>query len=307
MALLCKIALLSILTRIFTPFKSKVIFIYSFLGCLCVYYVIALVIKIRMCDPVPGYWDLSIDAQCLDQRAALVADSVISVVSDLIILILPLPMTWSLQMSRNKKLRVTGMLSAGGLATAFSIYRLVLVIKEGDSLDQTMVFTGVILSGYVCSLFPGPGENTNRAPLQKRRRWCRSHLRLSPHAQHPDVEATQGRLQLGTLLQAGLVRAAEQGQGRRQGYLLRRRLQTLPGTQRVRLRPEPSHLVRRRRLNRFRRPRRYPQNGGRVADGGGHARPLATTQWSSIKSVMHGVREDYTHFDLFFFYFNCLF
>ncbi|PLN86937.1 hypothetical protein BDW42DRAFT_158013 [Aspergillus taichungensis] len=161
MALLCKVALLSILTRIFTPFKSKVIFIYSFLGCLCVYYVIALVIKIRMCDPVPGYWDLNIKAQCLDQRAALVADSVISVVSDLIILILPLPMTWSLQMSRNKKLRVTGMLSAGGLATAFSIYRLVLVLKEGNSPDQTMVFTCVILSGnaeggvgLICACLP---------------------------------------------------------------------------------------------------------------------------------------------------------
>lgn len=230
------------------------------------------------------------------------ADSVISVVSDLIILVLPLPMTWSLQMSRNKKLRVTGMLSAGGLATAFSIYRLVLVIKEGDSLDQTMVFTCVILSGYVSH------SSLIRAKIligliQKRRRWRRSHLRLSPHAQHPDVEATQGRLQLGALLQAGLVRAAEQGQGRWQGYLLCRRLQTLPGTQRIRLRPEPSHLVRRRRLDRVCRSRRYPQDGGRVADGGGHARPVATTQWPSIKSVMHGVREDYTHFDHFFLFY----
>lgn len=152
MALFVKIALLSILTRIFSPYRSKVWFIYIFLGCLCTYYIIALIIKIRMCDPVPYYWlgsELEGGGTCLDQTAALIADSVISLVSDLIILILPMPLTWSLQMSRNKKLRVIGLLSAGGLATAFSVYRLILVVRDGESADQTIVFTCVILSGYV--------------------------------------------------------------------------------------------------------------------------------------------------------------
>ena len=52
-------------------------------------------------------------------------------------------------MSRNRKLRVIGILSAGGLATAFSLYRLVLVLKDGNSKNQTIVFMDVILSGYV--------------------------------------------------------------------------------------------------------------------------------------------------------------
>lgn len=161
MALLTKVALLSILIRIFSPYKSKIIFIYVFLGCLTVYYTIAEIVKIRMCDPVPAYWTMEEGASCLDQRAALIADSVISVVSDLIILILPLPLTWSLQMSRNKKLRVAGMLSAGGIATGFSVYRLVLVLRDGSSPDQTMVFTCVILSGnaeggigLICACLP---------------------------------------------------------------------------------------------------------------------------------------------------------
>ncbi|KAF9891861.1 hypothetical protein FE257_003346 [Aspergillus nanangensis] len=161
MALLTKVALLSILIRIFSPYKSKIIFIYVFLGCLCVYYTIAEIVKIRMCDPVPAYWELTPGASCLDQRAALIADSVISVVSDLIILLLPLPLTWSLQMSKKKKLRVAGMLSAGGLATAFSLYRLVLVLRDGSSPNQTIVFICVILSGnaeggvgLICACLP---------------------------------------------------------------------------------------------------------------------------------------------------------
>jgi hypothetical protein len=150
MALFVKIALLSILTRIFAPYRGKVWFIYIFLGCLCCYYTVALIIKIRMCAPIPMYWLGPVEGgSCLDQAAALIADSVISVVSDIIILILPLPLTWSLQMSRNRKLRVMGLLGAGGLATGFSLYRLVLVLKDGNSTDMSLMFVRVILSGYV--------------------------------------------------------------------------------------------------------------------------------------------------------------
>ncbi|KAI9375129.1 hypothetical protein BJX61DRAFT_531873 [Aspergillus egyptiacus] len=160
MALLVKIALLSMLIRIFAPYKSKILFIYVFLAAITIYYIIAEIVKIRMCDPVPAYWT-GAPASCLDQKAALIADSVISVVSDLVILLLPLPLTWSLNMPRNKKLRVIGMLSAGGLATAFSVYRVVLVLQDGSSPDITIFFMCVILSGnaeggvaLICACLP---------------------------------------------------------------------------------------------------------------------------------------------------------
>ncbi|KAJ5700183.1 hypothetical protein N7536_003196 [Penicillium majusculum] len=160
MALFVKIALLAILTRIFAPFRGKVWFIYIFLGCLCCYYTVALIVKIRICGPIPRYWlGDQVPGSCLDQTAALIADSVISVVSDLIILILPLPLTWSLQMSRNRKLRVIGLLGAGGLATGFSLYRLVLVLR--GSSDEGLMFIRVILSGnaeggvgLICACLP---------------------------------------------------------------------------------------------------------------------------------------------------------
>ncbi|CAI7653933.1 unnamed protein product [Penicillium viridicatum] len=160
MALFVKIALLAILTRIFAPFRGKVWFIYIFLSCLCCYYIIALIVKIRICSPIPRYWlGEQVPGTCLDQTAALIADSVISVVSDLIILVLPLPLTWSLQMSRNRKLRVIGLLGAGGLATGFSLYRLVMVLQ--GSSDEGLMFIRVILSGnaeggvgLICACLP---------------------------------------------------------------------------------------------------------------------------------------------------------
>ncbi|KAJ5899705.1 hypothetical protein N7495_004449 [Penicillium taxi] len=162
MALFSKIALLSMLARIFAPYRHKVLFIHIFLGCLCIYYVIALVIKIRMCSPVPMYWrDPIPSGSCLDQTAALIADSVISVVSDVIILLLPLPLTWSLQMPKSRKLRVMALLGAGGLATGFSLFRLVLVCYKGHSANQTIFFIQIILSGnaeggmgLICACLP---------------------------------------------------------------------------------------------------------------------------------------------------------
>ncbi|GLA55827.1 hypothetical protein AnigIFM63604_002911 [Aspergillus niger] len=185
MALFVKIMLLSILIRIFSPYRSKILFIYVLLGCLCIYYIVAEVVKIRICDPVPGYWTLDPKASCLNQQAALIADSVIIVVTDFIILVLPLPLTWSLQMSRTKKLRVIGMLSAGGLATVFSLYRLVLVLREGSSRDQMIVFLIVILSGnaeggvaMICACLPTINILINKL----RKKECSSQRYYAPES-----------------------------------------------------------------------------------------------------------------------------
>jgi hypothetical protein len=146
MALLVKLSLLTIIARVFSPYKKTVYGIYVFDGLLISYYVSALVVKIRICWPIAAYWEGDA-SKCLDQAAVIVADSIISLISDLVMLVLPLPLTWSLQLPRKKKLKVAGMLSVGGLATAFSAWRLHLILTDGKSPDQTIVFVQVVLSG----------------------------------------------------------------------------------------------------------------------------------------------------------------
>ncbi|OKL55869.1 hypothetical protein UA08_08863 [Talaromyces atroroseus] len=162
MALFVKVALLTLLARIFKPYRKWVMFIYLILGVVLSYYIPAFVIKARICDPVSAYWNgTNSGGSCIDQSKVIMADSVISVVTDLAILILPLPLTWSLQMPFSQKLKVIGLLSAGGLATAFSLYRLVMIARDGQSPDQTMVFTRVVLTGnaeggigLICACLP---------------------------------------------------------------------------------------------------------------------------------------------------------
>lgn len=149
MAMTVKLALLLIIVRVFgSVHKKTVISVYILIGIIVLYYVSGVFIKIFICWPISAYWQGQTQ-KCMDQSAIITADAIISVISDLVILMLPTPLTWSLQLSRKKRLRITGMLGAGGIATAFSVYRLILIVKEGKSPNQTMVFTKVVLSGYV--------------------------------------------------------------------------------------------------------------------------------------------------------------
>jgi hypothetical protein len=161
MALGVKLSLLFITIRVFgTVHRKTTIGIYIFIGMLVAYYVSGLLIKIFICKPISSYWMGDME-KCLDQNAIITADAIISVISDLAILFLPTPLTWSLQLSMRKRLRVIGILCAGGVATGFSIYRLAMILNARDSTNQTLVFTKVILSGnaeagisLICACLP---------------------------------------------------------------------------------------------------------------------------------------------------------
>lgn len=148
MALAVKLALLVIIIRVFgSVHKTTLVGVYVLIGMLVAYYGSGFFIKLFICWPISAYWRGERD-KCLNQSAIITSDAIISVISDLTILLLPTPLTWSLQLPRRKRLRVSGILCAGGIATAFSIYRLVLIIAERRSANQTVVFVQVILSGY---------------------------------------------------------------------------------------------------------------------------------------------------------------
>ncbi|OJJ01988.1 hypothetical protein ASPVEDRAFT_41515 [Aspergillus versicolor CBS 583.65] len=160
-AFLTKMTLLWIMTRVFSPFKKSVIFIYVFLALMLLYYIPAVIVKIRICMPIAKFWEQDLPGSCLDQSAIIMADAVVSVVSDLIVLILPLPLTMRLQLPHKKKMRVMGMLGAGGLACASSVIRLVLIQLTGNSKDATIAFMRVnmfgnaeIAIGVICACLP---------------------------------------------------------------------------------------------------------------------------------------------------------
>lgn len=146
-AFLTKVSLLWIMTRVFKPYRKAVIFIYFFMVVMLAYYIPAVIVKIRICSPIRKFWKPETDGSCLNEAAIIMADVVISVVSDLIILTLPMPLTMKLQMPFKKKMRVMAILGAGGLACVSSIVRLVLIRYTGGSPDGTYSFMRINMFG----------------------------------------------------------------------------------------------------------------------------------------------------------------
>ncbi|KAF2635148.1 hypothetical protein P280DRAFT_511406 [Massarina eburnea CBS 473.64] len=175
-----KASILIFLTRVFAPIKRAVLLLRIILACLLTYYMLALGLKAAICRPISKFWLPDTPGKCFDQSALILADSVISVLSDAILFIAPLPLTCNLQMKARKRVKVAAVFSAGGLAVVCSVIRLVDIVKNGSSKNQTLVFMRVnlwgiaeVYIGIITACMPvlpafwkryfGGGENTGYA------------------------------------------------------------------------------------------------------------------------------------------------
>lgn len=147
-ALFVKISLIVILIRVFQPYYKAMISLYVLLGITIGYYTIITFIKIFICNPVSAYWIESerAHARCFSQAGVIIADSIISFITDIAIFAFPVAFTWTLQMPLWKKIKVMVLLGFGSLAVAFSLFRLVVGVREKIHPRQTTMFMTSILT-----------------------------------------------------------------------------------------------------------------------------------------------------------------
>jgi len=75
----------------------------------------AIVRCVLFCSPVEKYWNTSEPAFCRNADVMYIGSAVPSVVIDLYILLLPLPIIWTLSMKLSRKLLVIGVFLCGYL------------------------------------------------------------------------------------------------------------------------------------------------------------------------------------------------
>lgn len=110
-----KLSILLFYRRIF-PVRAARIVIYGVLGVIFVWTITALNIVIFQCRPVRYFWDrASIPGMCMDEISAIIGISIPNIVTDFILLFIPLPLVWRLRIPRTQKLAVTGAFLLGGL------------------------------------------------------------------------------------------------------------------------------------------------------------------------------------------------
>ncbi|KAJ0163012.1 hypothetical protein CTA2_3645 [Colletotrichum tanaceti] len=156
-----KVTLLLLIAHVFAVNERVARGIRVFIWVLLFAYTPVQTIKTTICVPVEDYWLPSASPRCISQRKVFIVDTSIAVFVDLVILLLPVFMTWSLGMSPTKKLKIVLMLGAGGAATAATVFRLVTAIRFVDSPDLTVSFVTNDLTacieltiGLVCACLP---------------------------------------------------------------------------------------------------------------------------------------------------------
>ncbi|KAL3298603.1 integral membrane protein [Colletotrichum asianum] len=140
-AYLTKATLLLLEARVFAVYERVSRGVFTFIYVLLFCYIPIMMLKVLVCVPIPATWDSDVKpANCLNQRKVFISDMCLGVFTDIIILLLPLAMTFSLRLPFWTKVKVVALLSAGGIATGVSIFRLYKSILFLEPLNRTEGF-----------------------------------------------------------------------------------------------------------------------------------------------------------------------
>ncbi|KAK3290486.1 uncharacterized protein B0H64DRAFT_452552 [Chaetomium fimeti] len=157
-----KIAILLMYYRIFhfAYFKKMAYGIGGFVVAWCI---TCTFLFIFICVPVEKLWYPDLPGHCIDQVGTWIANAASTILTDVVILILPIPQVWKLQLRRPEKIGVTIAFCLGFFVVFASAYRFsVLFSYTNDdpsySLAPTVGWTAIEMSaGIVSACLPTLG------------------------------------------------------------------------------------------------------------------------------------------------------
>lgn len=137
--LTAKLTILLQMMRIFVPTKRGLVYwlIQAFMWLNVLFYTANVLSVIFQCSLINKAWISSTPGHCVDTNLNLVVTGTINVISDVLILILPLWTIWHLKMNIRAKLSVSVVFVAGIFANFAGIMRLVFSIRIINGTDLT--------------------------------------------------------------------------------------------------------------------------------------------------------------------------
>ncbi|PNS20585.1 hypothetical protein CAC42_312 [Sphaceloma murrayae] len=90
---------------------------------------------IFICWPVSKFWDHTQPGKCMPQWPIFFGNSYLNIITDLMIILSPLPVLSNLQMPKRQKLALGGVFLIGSLVCIISVVRLVLLYQAQSSPD----------------------------------------------------------------------------------------------------------------------------------------------------------------------------
>ncbi|EYE99166.1 putative integral membrane protein (Pth11) [Aspergillus ruber CBS 135680] len=136
---------------------------YAIMIFVAVYSLLSILLFTLGCRPVAATWDVSLmsEAKCIDQMAFVYANAVFNIFSDVITLILPIKLCWTLQTSLKQKFLLLVVLTMGSFACVVAIIRIVTMMPFIHSNDFTWFKVTIakwcmveINVGIICACLP---------------------------------------------------------------------------------------------------------------------------------------------------------
>ena len=115
-----KISIVIFIRRLFGSIRAYVIISNCLVGFIATWALAALLTNIFQCTPVQYYYNKDLDGHCMSGQVQFFqAMGSIALVEDVIILCLPIPVFWRLQINSRQKIGLTLVFSLGGLYDPF--------------------------------------------------------------------------------------------------------------------------------------------------------------------------------------------
>nr|P9WEU1.1 RecName: Full=SAT4 family membrane protein [Aspergillus nidulans FGSC A4] len=118
------------------------------------FYLANFFLKIFQCIPRAKIWDSNTSGHCININIPILVTAAINVVSDLLMLCLPIICVWRLQMSIRRKLGISAIFAAGIFGCFASIMRLEVSVRDRNTKDPTYDWYTEITCGILASCLP---------------------------------------------------------------------------------------------------------------------------------------------------------
>ncbi|KAH8203756.1 hypothetical protein TruAng_002049 [Truncatella angustata] len=130
-----KLSICTLYLRIFPDRRFRKA-VWVTIGIIVAYTIASIFVTIFSCNPVQKTWVKTMAGQCLDSRSIWYGTSVMVILTDLMIMVLPINEIRRLQLPLTKKLLLASLFSLGFFVVACTIVRMVSVSPQTTAADQ---------------------------------------------------------------------------------------------------------------------------------------------------------------------------
>ncbi|KAF2853080.1 hypothetical protein T440DRAFT_356896, partial [Plenodomus tracheiphilus IPT5] len=137
---LIRLSILFLYVRVF-PVRKFVIICRMFMACELAYAIATYVTGLTICKPIGSFWGPSIEGRhCGDREALFLWHGVQNLIYDVLLVGLPMPLVWRLQLPVYKRVSLIGIFGLGFCICAITLSRVVLTsVANIDSISQGYV------------------------------------------------------------------------------------------------------------------------------------------------------------------------